>query len=462
LSFLSLLRKKISSNKSVLTFGFIAFIIPFAFRAGLEYLSGPFLIGWDSVASYDVWLRTGSQLQTQDYLFYFVLSGVNSIARDSTTTIKVTMIGLTGLTALALYCWIVSLGHAPKISALASVLTCLYFPVLRISWDLGRNMLALAFGLPALVLLSRTDKDRNFVIGTLLLIASVFADPIVSPLVVAVVVLGTKLRLAKKVGLVAVAVLSIVFALGFGSIQNTVALNTSTSIGFYLGINAPLFFAYLLGPLIPFAIVSFWKHRAMNRQLLIWTLASLVVSPFITLGYRFILLSFLALIPLIFFSLSKMRYHTIVLPVLTIVILFFGVSYVAYGPQSPFVYYNIDVSYHSLVPASLMLNTLTIPQSRGAIQVLSDNQVLKNCGSSALITTTQFFDYAIRSNVPQCAIHNVGLNYTSVAQTANTLAQNGKQVYLVWYQNYTSEFPGIQNSLEITNASDGIGLFVIH
>lgn len=163
------------------------FILFASFRAILEYFAGSFPLGNDSVESYEVWIRTGQPIEFVSALVQSILYSLNDLVRNPSLTVKVVMILLQGALASSLFFWLHSITKNPKVAFFASLATCFYFPVLRITWDLMDNVLALVFGFACLALIGSPGRKR-YALANVLLILSVLSDIVTLPVLIFVII----------------------------------------------------------------------------------------------------------------------------------------------------------------------------------------------------------------------------------------------------------------------------------
>jgi hypothetical protein len=449
-------------------FGLVSFSIFSLFRFLLEYFAGPFPIGFDSVSSYEMWLRTGSQVSIHGGpLFQLLLHATYKIIGNPVTTVKLLMILLQGSLAACLYFWLRRIVNNPNLAFLATVTTNFYFPILRISWDLGRNMLALSLGLAALVLLNKEYPTTRLLcaISFILLAASALADPITIPLFAAATLFEGRISILRRAFLLSILSSLFVIEEAGGSsliiLSQSISENLNPNSNFYLGTGSVLFFIYLIVPVTPFIVYLVKQHRlVLDRRLSIWIMTCLLPSPVLVLGYRFLLLSFLAIIPIITTGLWHCRAPIRIKATFVFLIFFLGISYAVFQPSAPFPYYSIYRPYLNLMPTSLMSNTLPMPEAHAALNILVSNQQLWSQGFF-LITSIQFYDYALRAGVPPNHVINVG-NFLLNSTTFSSLAQlHDKQLSIISFTSQMSTHNEPNQSFDLIVSEDGIGLYLI-
>jgi hypothetical protein len=360
-----------------------------------------------------------------------------------------------------------SFGTTPRKAALAAVLTCLCFPILRFSWDLGRNTLAMILGIPALILMRQNQPWGKAAAGVLLIL-STLSDPIGTPVLVVTILLFNM----KRSRLTSVlAVLPACLTWGITTFSTLLDVKTiSSAIGGqigdqrfapYLGLGTFPFFLYLAGPFIPFIYFLAKNNITMNKELLIWTVVSIFMSPFLTLGYRFDVMAFLGLVPMIFLGIFRLRTKRLaILGFLTSVILIFGVSYVAFPPQSPFPYYSLYSPYFQFIPTSIASNTMPIADNYDVMSLLLAHLRNFDC-NHVLVVTSQFYDLALTAKLPSCSIQYISLNYTAIPSFVKSLIYQGKTVFFIWWLNRLPlASSSWQTLFELHDGRGDIGLYV--
>ena len=185
----------------------LAFAIPLAVRAVPEILMGPYLTGFDPLGYYVPtvlsWLSEGVDFWhfiASAPLFYSILVGTTSLGIPIALTLKIMPSILHGFLALTIYLYASkALKWSPKKSLFTALLATLYFVALRISWDLLRSQLALAFLFVTLTLLRKEgDKQKHLVLASLTMSLVVLTNQLVAVVSLAITVALTVHALLKK------------------------------------------------------------------------------------------------------------------------------------------------------------------------------------------------------------------------------------------------------------------------
>lgn len=440
------------------------FVIFAAFRSVLEYLAGSFPLGYDSVNAYELWIRTNLPLQPITALFQSILYALNFLIGDPSLSVKIVNIFLEGAVASTLYLWVYSMTKKHKVAFFAALATCFYFPVLRIAWDLSMNMLSLVFGFGCLTLLGGNGRLR-FALANALLVLSVFADIITLPVILFVIILRKDSWVRKAVPLV-ISGLMFLAALFYSTVSfgfvRFISLQLLPGGFLYLGWNSPLFMLYLAGPVVPFVALLLvkgpWK---VDRELVLWTVGCIALIP-VSLGYRFALLAFFGIVPIIVIRIFSVDPNKL-LKVFLVVVLFLGFSYVAFSSQNPFPYYNLNQKFTDLMPTSLMLNTIPTYENAQVMGILSSNSGLFNC-STKLVTTSIFYDFILAAHVPACSIYVIG-ETGNVQADLSELVSYGQghgpsPLYALWFAPTRASAPNFWSAYSSVEVIGSVGLFV--
>src|SRR5712691_4166521 len=165
-------------------FGLAALLIPLVLRAIPEIISGPYPIGWDTIAFYVPstldWAvgKDGLLFMIGEApLLYMITVPVYLVSRvDPVWIFKVLGPVLYGCMIYALFRLLrLGLSWTDRLAFTGSVLTSLYFVTLRISWDLFRNELGLIFVLLSIPLLAK-PRDRRSTLTLVGLVALAVAS----------------------------------------------------------------------------------------------------------------------------------------------------------------------------------------------------------------------------------------------------------------------------------------------
>jgi hypothetical protein len=185
---------------------FLALLIPLIARAIPEILMGSYLTGFDLIGYYVPtvlkWLSEGVDFWhfiASSPLFYSILMEAASLGIPLTLTLKVMPPILHGFLAFTIYFYASrALRWPPKKSLFTALLATLYFVALRISWDMLRSQLALAFLFVTLTLLRKDgDKQKRLVLASLTMSLVVLTNQIVAVVTLAIAIALTVRALLK-------------------------------------------------------------------------------------------------------------------------------------------------------------------------------------------------------------------------------------------------------------------------
>ncbi len=450
-------------------FPLLAFFIPLVVRAIPEYIMGPFVVGFDTLAYYVpntlVWLRNGVgfwNFMAVAPLLYMVLMALTSIGIPIVISLKVMAPVLLGFLGVAVYFYAnKTLSWSPKKSLLVVLFATLYFVALRISWDMLRSELALIFLFAALIFLEKgATSYRNGVLLSLAMLSVVFAHQLVA-VVMFFIVLVTVIRLGldrKMVEVRRLVVSSVPAGLLFSVIvyANYVVSSKFSVVSGFPGqdsggfmalfgfasypdfvVNTLGFLVFCYLPLLPLVVLGV-KQFGKNLQMKTWVfwvfiaLLSAVISPnaFVAaFPYRWILL---LTYPLAFYAaeaFAHLKLNGYKLGVgLMLVTLSFG--FMVLPNNLAFPYYVLFTLY---IPSSMLQNTVPLSDCQDTANALQ--WVRNNMQSdSRLLTHDAFYGWA---SLTLDANQVISYGYDNPETLAEKLVNNGSeyQLYLIWWIN---------------------------
>ncbi|HYY91014.1 MAG TPA: hypothetical protein VE955_03425 [Candidatus Dormibacteraeota bacterium] len=160
--------------KSPLRIALLAFLLPLGIRTIPEILAGPFPIGYDSIASYVPAMRewASGNLASQPSmmvggpLVFAIFGSVYSLSRvDPILIVKITGPVVYGILGFAEYLFARRyFGWDYTRSLTLVMISSIYFVSLRLSWDLLRNTLGMAFLFLSLVASIRLQTRKSSII----------------------------------------------------------------------------------------------------------------------------------------------------------------------------------------------------------------------------------------------------------------------------------------------------------
>ena len=458
-------------------FPFLAFILPFLFRAIPEILMGPYLVGFDTLAHYVpttlLWFRGDLPLLSfvgTAPLFYSMIISFVSLGGSLVMIMKVVSVAFQGLLGLSIYGFAQKgLGWSPKKSIATALLGTLYFVALRVSMDLLRNMLGLVFFFAVLTLFSISERKgyswRRYLLLGLSMVAVVLSHQLVAVIMLGVFAftIGYKLVRRKSADGIRLALVYLPAALLFLALlflvpsvpEFRVIFGFSSSNDGWLALfgfssypsmllSEARFFLFCFLPLLPFLLLGIWRLK--NFQIRSWIVLSAIllfvplVSPS---NLRWVLMLTYPLAFCVVEGLSRLKSVSwkrfgftlrrigIIYLVLMVSVLSFG--FVLMTPQSPFPYFAEPINaYIYQIPSSMLQNT--VPRSDCADTVNALQWFKNNVDSNAvLLTHRAFYGWAMLTiNANQIVLYE----YDNPAIAANSAVQRGhNKIYLVWWTN---------------------------
>ena len=275
----------------------IIFLGSFTLRLIPEILAGPWPLGFDTIRYYVPtmldWANGDFNPVHFNYytpLCYFLLFSVYRVSGSVFFTLKFLGPLLYGLLCSSFLFFVNrGLGWNNKKGLVAAFLFSVYFLTLRISWDLYRNMLGLTFFFLFLPFLRKFDelpRSRKF-IASVLAILITLSHEITSVIMFFVIFSGFALDFFKNKRLSKVLKLSLWFmpsliilsffvyssAIMFHEVPGSLNYLATTSYS-VLTSDVLILFFLIFGPLLPFAILGFWRDRTLDSWSLICLLGS--------------------------------------------------------------------------------------------------------------------------------------------------------------------------------------------
>jgi hypothetical protein len=458
-------------------FPFLAFIVPFLFRAIPEVLMGSYLVGFDTMAHYVpttlLWLRGDVPFLSffgTAPLFYSIVISLASLGGSLVMILKVISVALEGFLGLSIYGFAQKgLGWSPKKSIATALLGTLYFVALRVSWDSLRNMLGLVFFFVVLMQFSLSEREgystKRYALLSLSMLAVVLSHQLVTVIMLGVFAftIGYKVlqkQNAKAIRLIlvylpaALLFLTLFFLVpsvtefrlifGFANANDGWLALFGFSTYPTMLLSEAGFFFYCFLPLLPLVLVGIWRLK--NFQIRSWLMVSLIllwvpmVSPsnlrwVIMLTYPLAFCAVEALSRLRFVSWKRFGFtlRRIGVICLVLVVSTLSLSFMVMPPQNPFPYFSESVnSYVYQIPTSMLQNTISKAYCADTVTALQWFRDNINSGA-VLLTHRAFYGWAMLTvNADQLVLYE----YDNPANSANVLAQEGQsKIYLIWWVN---------------------------
>lgn len=429
---------------------FLVFVISFAFRLCLEVFSRPFTVGFDTMGFYlpnllgygDItWLR----LYGWAPFYYFIVGGLCRVFGDVLIAIKVFAVLLQGLFGVSLYLWGLTLFKDDKRALFFSFLVGFYFVVLRLLWDLHRNVLSLIFMFLTLWVVDRWDNGFSVVVCGVLGCLTALSHQIV-PLLLVVVLVFKVLRGSRSSFSALVCALVTWFSVVYASslVEGTTVSEHLGRIVFEVGegvfpfpsgFKVLEFLFYIVLPLFPFFVVGFvrcWKRREVRVELVVWLVFCVFLGLFWGLGFRLVLL---VPFPVMFFAVHVGKRLRKLLFVVVFVLCF---GYVLFPCWRPFPYFcepfMWDGSFRYGLPSSLLQNTVPLDVSDEAFDAACFAvECLGNDSEGVLLVNRVFIGYVLLAGAPHDRVVLYGEGYVDPMPWVENLTEQGYVVYFVWW-----------------------------
>ena len=378
----------------------IVFSIAIVLRLVPEILAFPYPVGYDVINYYlpviknfeQYWSTISNQFPLYVSLLYEIVNVFRAEPRLVISSSIVLVFGLFSLAILAIGRNLLHLNNLQSI--FLSVFVIFQFGVLRTSWDLHKDMFALALTFFSLLLISKIPKlTKNLIVLTAALnIVTVLADRMIG-LLLSVTLIGSSIvKRDRALAIVAVFVI-VIYGLSLqeshdnlGYNLELMSSNNNSTNEIYNPSNLIVLFLVMNAILLPSGIVGFIKSKLVifKIPLLISVIGSftwivlpntsallpdrwiVIFSIFLSLfsGYGFITLIENKHIAI---SNSKLNnYLIIILP-----FIFLGSAFAASPNNS---YFNIYGAFHQFIgpygPLTMQYNSISLPESRSLLSVI--------------------------------------------------------------------------------------------
>ncbi len=456
---------------------FILWLSLLLFRLIPEFLAGWAPIGFDTITYYAPFL---SEVQKQGFyslvrivfsqtapLMYFLLYPVGLTGLNPILLTKIVSPFIFSFLGLAFF---TVLKDVLKIEFKGAVLltffACIYFMVLRFSWDMWRNTLGLIFYFMCLRELTFFDLNKGSLVKLLSLsLLSATSSELTAVLVAVTLCLGGLHKLIKTRRLTSFII--VLFIIGslcslfivyyahilkvFSPIPPDYPLEfISGGAGFtpfpynYIGVgdwygfenyfeavSTPiLLFLFISAPILPLLFKQRFEYKYVNIFLFTCLIGSfsIIILPYaaIPVWHRWM---FMLIFPLLFYASKKLSqldkrlkygYFTL--------ILVFGLGYAVPPSSTAFPYYSISPVTYKYIPTSMLQNSIPLEDSPSVVEVLNwlnTHSVSNSClmayepftGWSRLYTSSNITVIPFNLSVEML---NLGLKYYS-------------HVYVIWW-----------------------------
>ncbi|MFQ6061234.1 MAG: hypothetical protein ACE5KV_08105 [Thermoplasmata archaeon] len=464
---------------------FLAFFFAFGIRLIPEILSWPDPLGFDTVT----WLAPFMQICQEDGLG----EGISLIATRQGAPFAFLLFGfvasltgahpllLTKITAPFLFGFLVwsffyfskkLLGWSEKKVLLASVVLSLYFIPLRLSWDLYRNLLGLAFLLIALSHSSSLDLKRDRAIFAVFSLLAIFTHELVAVLVLLLYCYLFFLRYWKhrkpSPMLLVCALVATLFVLFYAhwlfpptgaTILSSRPIEPIEFPVDYLSARGPYSYANLgeiygdvlalallsFLPLFPLCVKGFFRNKLLDGWCVILSVGSFSVLSYPTMAIplwnRWM---FMLIFPVVIYgtnSLFHLDKKKIALYLSALIVL--SSAFIALPSERAFPYFSMSHTVR-YVPSSMLQNTVPLSDSDDVRSVLRwlDQNAEEN---STLLAHYAFVGWA------ELYTRKVEIvSYFTIDEVEQTDLESSSTVYTIWWERGTGWYQEQTPSLEFS------------
>ncbi len=373
------------------------------------------------------------QLYSWAPLYIVMADGLTLILGNPALAAKILASLLHGAFGLSLYLWGGTMTGHRRTVLIAAMLTSFFFPILRVTWDLHRNVLGLILMFLTLWLLKR-DSRLAVVAAALTALAHQMVAPLLGFLIL-FKVRKSRLALGSLVVTSAIWVSVILAASGLDLLEyfSEITLERPT-YPLPTSFRALLLFLYLSVPILPFLMFARLRdQRFFDLYILLLICLALALLPS-GMSTRYAILATIPLTLLIStWTLERRRKKAFA--VLATVIVVFAAGYSVMPSSLPFPYFIspeiYNGSFRYAVPTSMLQNTIPldqVPHARELIQAA----IAYTDGGGKLITNRIFLSYAILEGVPIERILFTGTESSFDLEDIDEALQ-GAKAYTIWW-----------------------------
>ncbi|MEX0568924.1 MAG: EpsG family protein, partial [Candidatus Njordarchaeota archaeon] len=325
-----------------------AFIFGLAFRLILEIINGKYPVGYDTNTHYILkyvkldWIGEIRYGFLYQYIMFILAKATGNVF----LAIKILACFLSGLFVLSLYMWGKYSGLDSNTALKFSYLCYLFFPVLRLMWDLHRNVM----GLSLLLIGISLSKEKRWASYLL-----VFLAGITHPFTIFVMVsigLIDLFRLRKNVVLLMASnIAGVSPIIAYRLIIGQQLSGYVSASGVYWCVPpemVPLFVGWLALPLFVVIIArckinkSCFARVFKNKYNTYWFVFSIIIAPLFIFAYR---IALMAMIPLFFITFALVNGSKSYIKLLAIITI---LSSVVFAPLSYI--YPVNPSFRYAMP----------------------------------------------------------------------------------------------------------------
>ena len=462
-------------------FALAAFLIPLTIRAIPEILAGPYPIGYDTIASYVPFMHIWASGNFLNYVgtvlggsLIFAIFGTiySTTGMDPVFIVKVAGPILYGTLGIAEYIFTRRyMLWSNRRSLLLVLIASIYFVSLRVSMDLMRDTLAMAFLFFTLAVGKDLKSKISSVEFSSLLLLTIITEALVGALVLSLTLIQTisqsGLRSARFVAIIPGITLFTGLLIGF---QSAGVQIVSSAIRTVPAPNALAFAFYIFIPIIPLVVLG---ARSIGSNILRnWILVCLVgLMASATLGSISQLVwperwSFLMIFPLTVYATNgflrlrrpefQLRYPGRLLGNIWILVLIvLAGTYIALPADHAFSYYRF------FVPTSMLQSTIPVEDSQevaSAFHWLTNN----TAGDSGIMTTEVMRGWASEYFLGKGTVVSFPFG-TTLSQALQEMINHGyPRVYTVWWANGSGWYgePTVPSGFSLVRVFGQFGVFV--
>ena len=463
-------------------FALAAFLLPLAIRAIPEIIAGPYPIGYDTIASYVPFMHTWA---SGNFLHYastvlggsliFAIFGTiyTTTGIDPVFIVKVAGPFLYGTLGISEYIFARRyMLWSSRRSLLLVLIASIYFVSLRVSLDLMRDTLAMAFLFFTLTVGKDLKSKISSVEFSSLLLLTIITEALVGALVLSLALIQTishsGVRSARFVAIIPGIALFAGLLMGF---QRAGVQIVSSAIHTVPAPNALAFAFYIFIPIIPLVVVPGARSIGSNilRNWILICLVGLMASATLVSISQLVWperWSFLMIFPLTVYATNgflrlrlpefQLRYPGRLLGrVWILVLIVLAGTYIALPADHAFTYYRF------FVPTSMLQSTIPVEDSQevaSAFQWLTSN----TAGDSGIMTTDVMHGWATEYFLGKGTVVSFPFG-TTLSQALQEMINHGYlRVYTVWWANGGGWYgePTVPSGFSLVQVFGQFGVFL--
>lgn len=430
----------------------LSFFIPLMIRAIPEILAGAFPVGYDAISAYlPIMLDygrgnlSGFHPMIGGWLIYGILGAAYSTSHlDPVLIIKVTAPIIYGLLGLSEYYFARnSLQWSQKKSFFFVLISSVYFVLLRMSWDLFSNTFGLSLLLVGITIGRNIATSKRAIIYSALVWLVTLTHLLVGTILVGIIAIDLAKSRDQRTRRLVCAIPGVTqYVLSLIGIQLLgVSFLEANGLGVQ-PVGAYAFPFYIFLPLLPLA--AFGLSRVTSPPLKYWLLLCCIGIFFagtpIAISHQIVepdRWAFMMSLPLLAFAvegLARSWSFPSFSPVRklsgawVLLILVFGISYIALPAQEAFPYYQF------LSPTSMLQSSIPIQDSQALVNDITwlSNNIPKG---AVFMTHHAMYGWAREYFHSQNPVVTYGPGTSLKDALAQTLAYGYTDIYTIWWIN---------------------------